>query len=236
MGTNYTQCVHRIRIRHVVQQHQPEDPESIDPTKSETDPSLGKYRSDPGLFDDSLPELLDDIKPEIGGQSNLPDATARIRLSIPIGGPAAAPIPPAVVLIPARVAAPIVGPLPSVQPPKAALPPSAIPSDPDPESLASPEFQYNDGLLNNEPMHDATVAKSITVNLGNNGQNMAQEPSRMKRKAAFEARNKILCQTRFRNDVRYHSIPPREQQPRKNVLTTIDGPIAVTLPPSQRLS
>ena len=64
-------------------------------------------------------------------------------------------------------------------------------------------------------MHDAAVAESATVNLVNNGQNMAQELSRMKRKAAFEARDKIFCQTRFRNDLRYHSIPPLEQQPQK---------------------
>ena len=34
--------------------------------------------------------------------------------------------------------------------------------------------------------------------------------------------------------MRYHFILPREQQPRKNVLRTIDGHIAVPIPPSQR--
>ena len=184
MGTNYTQCVHRIRLRPVVPQHQPEDLENIDPSKFETDPSLGKYRSEPGLFDDSLPKLLDDIQTANGGQSNLPDAPARIRLSVPLGGPAAAPIAPAAVPIPA--AAPIV-----------ALPPPALPPDPDPEPLVPPEFEYNDGLINDETMNDAAVTMPTTVNLGNDGQNMAQETSRTKRKAAVEARDKMFCQTRF---------------------------------------
>ena len=220
MGTNYTQCVHRIRLRPVVQ-HQPEDLEIIDPSKFETDPSLGKYRSEPGLFDDSLPQLLDDIQPANGGQSNLPDAPARIRLSVPLRGPAVAPIVPAPVPIPA--AAPIVAPLPLVPLPIAAPPPPALPPDPDPEPLAPPEFEYNDGLINDEPMNEAVVTMPTTVNLENDGQNMAQETSRTKRKAAVEARDKIFCQTRFNNDVRYHPIPPRELQPRKFSLRTVDG-------------
>ena len=78
-GTNYTQCVHRIRLRPVVPEHQPEDLETLDPSQFETNLSLGKYRDEPGLFDDSLPKLLDDIQPENGGQSNLPDAPSQIR-------------------------------------------------------------------------------------------------------------------------------------------------------------
>ena len=62
-----------------------------------------------------------------------------------------------------------------------------------------------------------------TVNLENDGQNMAQETSRTKRKAAVEARDKIFCQTRFSNDVRYHPIPSRPKQPRKYGLRTVDG-------------
>ena len=119
MGTNYTQCVHRIRIRPVIPQHQPEDRKTIEPSNFEKDPLLGKYRSEPGLSDESLPKLLDDIQPDNGGQSNHPDAGVQIRLSIPIGGPAAKPITPAVVPpIPAVAAAPIVAPLPPVPPPK----------------------------------------------------------------------------------------------------------------------
>ena len=52
VGTNYTQCVHRIRLRPVVLHYQPNDVELIDTTKLETDLSLGKYQSEPGLFDD----------------------------------------------------------------------------------------------------------------------------------------------------------------------------------------
>ena len=149
MGTNNTQCVHLIRLRPVIPQHQPEDLKTIDPRKFETDPLLGKYRSETELFDDFLSKLLDGIQPENGGQSNLPDATVQIRLSKHKGGPAAAPIPLAVVPIPAVAAAPIIAPLPPVPPPIAALPPRAIPPNPDPEPSAPPEFDYNDGLNKN---------------------------------------------------------------------------------------
>ena len=195
MGTNYTQCVYRIRLRPVLPQHQPEELENIDPSKFETDLSLGKYQSEP--------------------------APARIRLSEPLGGPAAAPIAPATVPIPA--AAKIVAPLPLVAPPTAALPQPALPPDPDPEPLVPPEFDYNDGLINDKTMNDAAVTMSTTVNLGNDRQNMTQETSRSKRKAAVEARDKMFYQTRFNNDVRYHPIPPRELQPRKFNLLTVDG-------------
>ena len=141
MGTNYTQCVHLIRLRPIIPQHQPEDLKSIDPSKFETDPSLGKFRSEPGLFDDSLSKLLDGIQTENGGQSNLPDTPVQIRLSEHNGGLAAAPIPLAVVPIPAVAAAPIIAPLPPVPPPIAALPPPEIPTKTDLETSAPPEFE-----------------------------------------------------------------------------------------------
>ena len=61
MGTNYTQCVHPFRRRPVDPQHHQEHLETFDPSKIELDPSLGKYRSEPGLFDDYLPKLPEDI-------------------------------------------------------------------------------------------------------------------------------------------------------------------------------
>ena len=63
VGTNYTQCVHPIRLRAVQFQYPPEDIEQIDRNEFVVDPSLGRYRSEPGLFDDYLPKLLEDIQP-----------------------------------------------------------------------------------------------------------------------------------------------------------------------------
>ena len=51
-----------------------------------------------------------------------------------------------------------------------------------------------------------------------------------KQQSTRETRYTAKCD--FGNDMRYHPIPPREQQPRKNVLRTIDGHIVVPIPPS----
>ena len=121
VGTNYTQCVHRIRLKPVDPQHQPDDVDPIDPTKFQTDPSLGKYRSEPGLFDENLPKLVDEIHPDNCDENQQPAAPARI--TVPFGAPAVAAA-PAPVPIPA---APIVAPLP--------VPVPVIPPPPDPPPI-----------------------------------------------------------------------------------------------------
>ena len=60
MGTNYTQ-LHPFRRRPVDPQHHQEHLKTFDPSKIELDPSLGKHQSEPGLFDDYLLKLLEDI-------------------------------------------------------------------------------------------------------------------------------------------------------------------------------
>ena len=127
VGTTYTQCVHRICLRAVDSQHQPDDVEPIDPVKFRTDPSLRNYRSEPGLFDDYLPRLLDDIQPESSGRNNDPISPAIVRLSVPLGLPlATAPIPVAPIMAPPPVPLPL---------PIAAQPPLALLPDPVPIHL-----------------------------------------------------------------------------------------------------
>ena len=85
VGTTYPQCVHRIRLRAIDPQHQPDDVEPIDPAKFQTVPLLRKYRSEPGFFDNYLPRILDDIQLESSGQNNDPISPARVQLSVPLG-------------------------------------------------------------------------------------------------------------------------------------------------------
>jgi hypothetical protein len=66
-GTNYTQCVHRIRLRPIVPQFPVEDLEVIDTDKFLTDPVLQQIQSEPEIFDMCLPELLCDRLPEVTG-------------------------------------------------------------------------------------------------------------------------------------------------------------------------
>ena len=56
VGSNYTQFVHRLRLRPIDPQCQVEDIEDLDENKFERDPSLGKFRSEPDLFDQYLEE------------------------------------------------------------------------------------------------------------------------------------------------------------------------------------
>ena len=54
-GTNYTQIVHRIRLRPIKPQYQVTDIEDINPENFQTDPTLGCYRGDQDFFDNGLP-------------------------------------------------------------------------------------------------------------------------------------------------------------------------------------
>ena len=59
VGTNYTQCLHRIRLRPYEPLESPVDLQQIDPKLFVPEPALGKYRQEPELFDEQIPNLLD---------------------------------------------------------------------------------------------------------------------------------------------------------------------------------
>ena len=144
----------------------------------------------------------------------LQELPAKIRLSIPIGGH-----PPAAVPIPAPAAP---------APPPVLRPEAILPPPPDPEPFVPPPPEQNEGLPNNGQVEGESTAADILVddelrpdeNLVDHN---IQEPQRIKRKSAAEARDKIYSQIQFSNDVRYHPIPPRVLQPRKYGLRTVDG-------------
>ena len=58
IGTNYTQCVHRLRLRPIKPQYELHDIPNLDPNSFTADPSLTPYRSEPALFDKFLPDML----------------------------------------------------------------------------------------------------------------------------------------------------------------------------------
>ena len=59
VGTHFTQCIHRIRLRPYKPQEHPVDLDNINPDKFVPDPVLGKYRQEPELFDDEISKLLE---------------------------------------------------------------------------------------------------------------------------------------------------------------------------------
>ena len=114
VGTNDTQYVHRIRLRPVTLQRRFDDLPVINFEKFQRDPSLGHYRGESTLFDQSIPSLLEPPTTVVAAKNvkeDPPPVTVNIRFPVtpapvPVGLAAAlAPIPlPAVAAVPALVA------------------------------------------------------------------------------------------------------------------------------------
>ena len=104
VGTNYTQCVHRIRLRPVTPQGRIDDLTVINFENFQRDPSLGHHRGQPTLFDESIPSLLEPPTTVVTTQSvteDPPPVTVSLRFPIT---PAPAPVGLAAAPAPALVA------------------------------------------------------------------------------------------------------------------------------------
>ena len=112
VGTNYTQCVHRIRLRPITPQSRIDDIPVIAFENFQRDPSLGQFRGEPELFDESLPSILE-APPQLISTPVVEDDPPPVTVSLhfPIA-PAAAPAPgPVVPPVPAPAVA-VGGPRP----------------------------------------------------------------------------------------------------------------------------
>ena len=83
VGTNYTQIVHRIRLRPIKLQYQVKDIDEINSDNFQTDPTLGHYRGEQDLFDHGLPSLLDNDR--IAAEKEIPNFDSPVRVSIYLG-------------------------------------------------------------------------------------------------------------------------------------------------------
>ena len=92
VGLNYTQCVHRIRLRPIQPQYNVEDLSTINPSNFQPDPSTRRV-SEPSVFDDALPNLLQDktFTPE----DEIADTPAVVFCYQPRRLPPVVPAPPA---------------------------------------------------------------------------------------------------------------------------------------------
>ena len=102
MGTNYTQCIYRIRLRPVTPQSCVDDLVVIYFKNFQHDPSLGHFRGEPTLFDEAILFLLELPTTRVTTQNeteNSPPVTRSFRfpmmpVPVPIGLYAAlAPLP-----------------------------------------------------------------------------------------------------------------------------------------------
>ena len=112
VNTNYTQCVHRIRLKPIKPSETPEDLEVINSANFQPDPSRRQHM-EPELFDKHIPELINEQEKEIKQARKEKQDQVRVTINVPLGGPLAGPAvaaPPAAPPAPPRVVAPAVRP------------------------------------------------------------------------------------------------------------------------------
>ena len=78
VNTNYTQCVHRIRLKPIKPSETPEDLEIINPTNFEPDPSRRQHM-EPELFDKHIPELINEQEKELKPSTKEKQDPVRVR-------------------------------------------------------------------------------------------------------------------------------------------------------------
>ena len=117
-GTNYTQCLHRIRLRPVTPQGRDDDLTVINFKNFQRDPSLGHYRGEPTLFDETIPSLLEPPTTVVATQNvteDPPPVTVSLRFPI-----APAPVPVGLAAAPAPIPPPAVAAAPALMAPETA--------------------------------------------------------------------------------------------------------------------
>ena len=137
VGTNFLQCVHKIRLRPVTPQGRNDDLTVINFENFQRDPSLGHYRSEPTLFYGSIPSLFEPPSTVVATQKvteDPPHVTVSLLFTI-----APAPVPVRLAAAPAPI------PLPAV----AAAPASVAPDTtdveaPEPQVLERPYLPTQD--------------------------------------------------------------------------------------------
>ena len=176
VGTNYTQCVHRNRSRPVTPQGRIDDLTVINFEIFQRDPSLGHYRGEPTLFDESLPPLLEPPTTVVATQNVTEDRPpVKVSLRFPLA-PAAVPIGLAAALAPI--------PLPAV----AAAPASVAPNTadveaPEPQVLERPclspqDAQFSDSSddsLTNDALFQARTLQDTPAHMNSGEQTLPAE-------------------------------------------------------------
>ena len=144
VGTNYIQCVHQIRLRPVAPQGLIDDVTVSNFEIFQRDLSLGHYRGEPTLFDESILSLLELPTTVVATQNmteNPPPVTVNFRFPI-----APAPVPVGLAAVPAPFPPPA---LPAARAPLVA-PGTADVEAPEPQLLEGPylptqDVRFSDG-------------------------------------------------------------------------------------------
>ena len=165
VDTNYTQCVHRTRLRPVTPQIRVDDLTVINFEIFQRDPLMDHYRGEQTLFDESIPFSLEPPTTGVTTQNvteNKPPVTVNFRFPT-----APAPIPVGLAAVPAPLPPPALplAPVPLVAPDTADV---ETPEPQDSEraylvlkmfkfSDSSDDFSTNDALLDARTLRDTPV-------------------------------------------------------------------------------
>ena len=108
VGTLFTQCVHRIRIRPITPQFPVDDLPDVSPEQFLPDPNLGKFRSEPSLFDQHIDHTAHETAfvPHVGLSPKNPSATLSLAFQhnrAPLHPPGPLPVAPPPPAVPAPV-------------------------------------------------------------------------------------------------------------------------------------
>ena len=156
VGTNYTQCVHRIRLGPVEPQGRVDDLRVIDFQNFQHDPSLGQFRGEAYIFDDSVPSLVDSPQPTLSAQAE-PEVPAPVTVSLNFT-PAPAIVQAAPAVGPAAVLA--AGPGPIIAPDPVdddGSPPDSSASDNDKTHSDSPNETSIADTIKSTPLHHSST-------------------------------------------------------------------------------
>ena len=80
INTNYTQCVHRMRLRPIKPQYEIQDLESIDPRNFEADPSIPEEEREPQFFDNQIEKHINQEAMTLPEQCQKPDQSVSIKM------------------------------------------------------------------------------------------------------------------------------------------------------------
>ena len=154
VGTIYTQCVHRIRLRPVTPQGRIDDLTVINFKNFQREPSLGHYRGEPTLFDESIPSLLEPPTTVVATQNvteDPPPVIVSLRFSI-----APAPVPVGLAAAPAPLPPPAVAAAPTL-----VAPDTADVEAPEPPVLERPYLPIQDVRFSDSSDDSSTTDASL---------------------------------------------------------------------------
>ena len=176
VGTNYTQCVHRIRLRPVTPQGRIDDLTVINFENFQRDPSLGHYRGEPTLFDESIPSSLEPPTTVVATQNvteDPPPVTVNIRFPI-----TSAPVPVGLAAAPAPIPLPAVAAAPALM-----APDTADVEAPEPQVLERPYLptqdvrfsDSSDGLSTDDASFHAETLRDTPTHMNSGEQKLPAE-------------------------------------------------------------